>query len=33
MFSVLRKARKLGSPIDIQLQMFDSMVGTILLFS
>ena len=32
MFSVLRKTRKLGLPIDIQLQMFDSMVSPILLY-
>ena len=32
MFSVLRKTRKLSLPIDIQLQMFDSMVSPILLY-
>ena len=32
MFSVLIKTRKLGLPIDIQLQMFDSMVSPILLY-
>ena len=32
MFSVLRKTRKLSLPIDIQLQMFDSMVSPILFY-
>ena len=32
MFSVLRKTRKLCLPIDIQLQMFDSMISPILLY-
>ena len=33
MFSVLRKTRKLGLPIDIQLlQTFDCMVSPILLY-
>ena len=32
MLSVLRKTRKLNLPIDIQLQMFDSMVSSILLY-
>ena len=29
LFSILRKTRKLSLPIDIQLQMFDSMVSPI----
>ena len=32
MLSVLRKTRKLNLPIYIQLQMFDSMVSSILLY-
>ena len=32
MFSVLRKSRKLQLPIDLQLQLFDSMIVPILLF-
>ena len=32
MFSVLRKSRKLQLPIDLQLQLFDSMVVPILLY-
>lgn len=32
-FSVLKKTRKLGLPIDIQLQMFDYMVTPILLYA
>ena len=32
MFSVLKKTRKLGFPVYIQLQMFDSMVTPILLY-
>ena len=32
MFSVLKKTRKLGLPIDIQLQMFDSTVTRILVY-
>lgn len=32
MFSVLKKIRKLNLPVDIQLQMFDCMVGPILLY-
>ena len=31
MFSVLRKSRKLQLPIDLQLQLFDSMIVPILL--
>ena len=33
MFSILRKSRKLHLPIDLQLQLFDSMVAPILLYS
>ena len=32
MFSILRKSRKLQLPIDIQLQMFDTLVLPILLY-
>ena len=32
MFSVLRKSRKLQLPVDLQIQLFDSMVVPILLF-
>ena len=32
MFSVLRKSRKLHLPVDLQLQLFDSMVMPILLY-
>lgn len=32
MFAVLRKARRLHLPVDIQLQLFDSMVAPILLY-
>ena len=32
MFSVLRKSRKLQLPVDLQIQLFDSMVVPILLY-
>ena len=32
MFSMLRKCRGLGLPIDIQLQMFNTMISPILLY-
>ena len=32
MFSVLKKSRKLQLPIDLQLQLFDSMFVPILLY-
>ena len=32
LFSVLRKSRKLQLPIDLQLQLFDSMIVPILLY-
>ena len=32
MFSILRKSRKLQLPVDLQLQLFDSMVVPILLY-
>ena len=32
MFSVLKKSRKLQLPVDLQLQLFDSMVIPILLY-
>ena len=31
-FSILKKSRKLHLPIDLQLQLFDSMVAPILLY-
>ena len=33
MFSVLRKSRKLQLPVDLQIQLFDSMVVPILLLA
>ena len=32
MYAVLQKSRKLQLPVDIQLQLFDSMVAPILLY-
>ena len=33
MFAVLRKCRKLYLPVDIQLQLFDSIVVPVLLYA
>ena len=32
MFSLVRKAKKLSSPLDIQFHLFDSMISPILLY-
>jgi len=32
MYAILRKSRRMGLPIDLQLQLFDSVVSPILLY-